>query len=183
MSGLELSAAFYAEVVAPQLRGVQHSAALLGWGSDVLGYDTARSADHGWGPRLQVFTDATGIALDLPDAFGGFPLRFGWDDVEARAWVDIVPLGSWLEGQLGVDASSGFDAIDWLLTPQQRLLGVVSGAVFADSGGMLGEIRARLDWFPTRSGDGCWPANGTALPRKKPSSLARPRLATALARW
>jgi hypothetical protein len=43
----ELSRAFYAEVVRPLLGDRPHGAALLGWGSDVLGYDTERSTDHG----------------------------------------------------------------------------------------------------------------------------------------
>src|SRR6185312_3039441 len=55
LPGRELSAAFHAEVVGPLLAGVPHSAALLGYGSDVLGYDTPVSTDHGWGPRMQVF--------------------------------------------------------------------------------------------------------------------------------
>jgi hypothetical protein len=58
---LELNAAFYREVVEPLVRHVPHAAALLGWGSDVFGYDTARSTDHGWGPRLQVFVDAHAV--------------------------------------------------------------------------------------------------------------------------
>ena len=41
--GLELSRGFYHDVVRPLLGDVRHSAGLLGWGSDVLGYDTARS--------------------------------------------------------------------------------------------------------------------------------------------
>ncbi len=49
--GRELSRAFYHEVVRELVRDVEHSAALLGWGSDVLGFDTERSTDHGWGPR------------------------------------------------------------------------------------------------------------------------------------
>src|SRR4029450_2280481 len=53
--GVELSRAFYEEVVAPLLAGEQHAAALLGTGSDVLGYDTVRSTHHGWGPRLRLF--------------------------------------------------------------------------------------------------------------------------------
>lgn len=48
----ELSGAFYAETVRPLLGACPHGAALLGWGSDVPGYDTERSTDHGWGPRL-----------------------------------------------------------------------------------------------------------------------------------
>ena len=50
VSGAALNAGFYRDVVWPLLGGVAHSAGLLGWGSDVLGYDTGRSTDHGWGP-------------------------------------------------------------------------------------------------------------------------------------
>ena len=49
--GQVLCAAFYAEVVAPLLDGMPHAAALWGTGSDVLGYDTVQSTDHGWGPH------------------------------------------------------------------------------------------------------------------------------------
>jgi hypothetical protein len=35
--------------------GLRHSAARLGEGSEVLGFDTKRSTDHDWGPRLQIF--------------------------------------------------------------------------------------------------------------------------------
>jgi hypothetical protein len=55
VSGLDLSAAFYAEAVAPLVGDVPHAAGLVGWGSDVLGFDTSRSTDDGWGPRLRVF--------------------------------------------------------------------------------------------------------------------------------
>ena len=55
--GLELARQFYAEVVRPLLEqgapGLRYSAALLGPGSEVLGFDSARSTDHDWGPRLQ----------------------------------------------------------------------------------------------------------------------------------
>ncbi|MGH3964336.1 MAG: hypothetical protein ACRDRY_13940 [Pseudonocardiaceae bacterium] len=49
LPGTQLSGEFYAKVVRPVLDGRSHGAALLGWGSDVLGYDTDRSTDHGWG--------------------------------------------------------------------------------------------------------------------------------------
>ncbi|MDQ0909640.1 hypothetical protein QFZ22_005625 [Streptomyces canus] len=59
LPGLELSRRFYAETVGPLLEeaapGIPHSAARIGPGSEVLGYDTPRSADHEWGPRLQIF--------------------------------------------------------------------------------------------------------------------------------
>ena len=57
--GLRLAELFYHEAVGPILSrhypNLIYSAALLGSGSDVLGYDTARSMDHEWGPRLQLF--------------------------------------------------------------------------------------------------------------------------------
>ena len=86
--GIEFNRAFYAEVVGPILKPWRHSAALLGWGSEILGFDTERSTDHGWGPRLRVFEGPTDIdaargALDvqLPEEFRGWPIRYGWDAV------------------------------------------------------------------------------------------------------
>src|SRR5690606_40717097 len=82
----QLCRAFYSEAVRPLLHGVRHSAARIGPGSEVLGFDTPRSADHEWGPRLEVFVapaDADRIPeLDrrlserLPRTFRGWPTHF-----------------------------------------------------------------------------------------------------------
>ena len=57
--GLHLSERFYREAVAPLLAeefpGLEYSAGLIGSGSEVLGYDTAMSTDHDWGPRVMLF--------------------------------------------------------------------------------------------------------------------------------
>ena len=57
--GLELSRRFYWEAVWPVLDrsfpGLAHTAALIGPGSETLGFDDEMSMDHGWGPRLQLF--------------------------------------------------------------------------------------------------------------------------------
>lgn len=45
--GAELARAFYEEVVAGIVDETEHTAALLGWGSEILGVDTKRSTDHG----------------------------------------------------------------------------------------------------------------------------------------
>lgn len=152
----ELSARYYSAVVRPLLAGRPHAAALLGWGSDVLGYDTVRSTDHGWGPRLLVLLSDPGqvapvrdlLADHLPAEFDGRPVRFGWDGAEPRHHVTVTTLPAWLEEFLGVDPAVGMSVLDWLLTPQQRLLGVVAGRVFTDRTGGLGHVRDLLAWYP-----------------------------------
>ena len=62
--GLRLSAEFFREAVAPILaaeyQGVPYSAALIGSGSEVFGFDTEMSSDHHWGPRVMLFLRDSG---------------------------------------------------------------------------------------------------------------------------
>jgi hypothetical protein len=153
--GRELAQAFYGDVIEPLVRDVPHSAALLGWGSDVVGFDTARSTDHGWGPRLQLFVGAGDVAdvrsrieRGLPDEFRGWPTRFGWDDVPVSDHVTVTTLGAWLARQLGFDPRERMTTVDWLTTPQQLLLEVTGGLVFHDGLGEVEPVRAALAWFP-----------------------------------
>ena len=112
--GLRLAGEFYAEAVRPLLEaefpGLGYAAALIGPGSEVLGFDTERSADHDWGPRLLVFledddADRLAGAVDemlgqrLPAAFGGYPVAFGVTrdpGSGARHRVEIFGLSGWL---------------------------------------------------------------------------------------
>jgi Domain of unknown function (DUF4037) len=147
--GLQLARQFHAELVGPLLDqsfpGIPYSAALIGWGSDVLGFDSPRSTDHNWGPRLQVFL-APGdsglvpeitelLAGRLPDTFRGWPTAFPdatAASAEPRHWVEVTELGSWLNDQLGFDPRRGVILLDWIATPAQRLAEVTAGAVFHD---------------------------------------------------
>jgi hypothetical protein len=148
---------FYREVLAPVI-GVPHSAGLLGPGSDVLGYDTERSTDHDWGPRATVFVEAdrvdevaARVAAALPESFGGWPVRIGRDGMPLEAHVEVTTLGAWLHGQFGFDPRGTAGApgiIDWLVLPQQRLLGLAGGEVFADDSGELDRARAALRRYP-----------------------------------
>jgi len=153
--GLELARDFYADAVAPLVADVRHSAALLGWGSDVIGFDTERSTDHGWGPRLQLFLDEADVAAvdarleaQLPSEYRGWPVRFGWDDHPVVKRVEVTTLATWLEQQLGFDPRPRPSPRDWLTMPQQRLLEVVSGAVFGDGLGELAPLHDALEWYP-----------------------------------
>jgi hypothetical protein len=164
--GLRLAGEFYAEVVRPLLDrefpGLRYAAALLGPGSEVLGLDTARSADHDWGPRLQVFlldadsgsragaVDAM-LAGRLPAEFGGWPVAFEVTREPGRPGrhrVEVTGLGSWLRGQLGFDPRAGVTVRDWLSAPWQRLAELTGGAVFHDEFGELTSVRAALAWYP-----------------------------------
>jgi hypothetical protein len=187
--GLELGSAFYREAVGPLIGDVPHAAALIGTGSDVLGFDTARSTDHGWGPRVQVFVDEADVAAvagridaGLPDTFRDWPVRYGWGPVPVQHHVSVTTLPEWLVALLGVDATRPFAAADWLVTSQQLLLGVSGGAVFRDDTGELARVRRSSPGTRTRSGAGCWAVNGAGSRRRSPSSSARRRSATSWAR-
>ena len=153
--GIEFNRGFYAEVVGPIMSAWPHSAACLGWGSHVLGYDTERSTDHGWGPRVEVFVGPgdvsaarAAVEAGLPETFASRPVRYGWDAWPERHHVYVSTLGSWLVAQLGCDPQLGMSTLDWLVTPQQKLLEVVRGAVYHDGLGALEPLRAGLAYFP-----------------------------------
>lgn len=167
--GITLARRYYTEVVRPLLDrhapGLDHAAGLLGWGSDVLGYDSPRSTDHNWGPRCQVFlgpADAWRAAeilamLDasLPADFAGWPTRF--PDVTVappapRHWVEVAELGGWLTRCPGFDPRAGVSLLDWLATPAQVLAELTGGAVFHDGlaaeAAGLDAARRALAWYP-----------------------------------
>jgi len=178
MPGLDLSRLYYTEVVRPLLEtefpGLAHSAALIGWGSEVLGFDSPRSTDHNWGPRLQIFLadDAVGqagpvsdlLAARLPAEFRGYPTAFtesGAGPGSSAHWVTVAGLRSWLTGALGFDPAAEMSLLDWLSVPTQVLAEVTGGAVFHDGltpgtsssqpgadGGALTAVRAALAWYP-----------------------------------
>lgn len=164
LPGLELSRLFYAEVVTPilvkALGGVPYSAALIGWGSEVQGFDTVRSTDHAWGPRMQVFlsnedfqarADDLDVLLDreLPAEFCGYPVRFAFPTgAPARHWVHVTDLQDFFTAQLGVTPDNGLPISTWLTVPTQVLRELTGGAIFHDGIGLLEPYRRQLAWFP-----------------------------------
>jgi hypothetical protein len=181
LPGLELSRILYEEAVEPILAnahpGLHYAAARVGTGSEVLGFDSPRSADHEWGPRLELFLaagDAAAHGADLrrvlaerlPRAIRGWPTNFResedpLDPVGRMAAADgpvnhrvgVGAVGPWLAERLGVDAAATAPSTrDWLAMPQQALAELTGGAVFRDDVGELTRARARLAWYP----DGAW---------------------------
>jgi hypothetical protein len=178
MPGLDLSRLYYTEVVRALLDtefpGLAHSAALIGWGSEVLGFDSPRSTDHNWGPRLQIFladddADRAGLVSDmlaakLPAEFRGYPTAFPASDTAPRSsthWVTVAGLRSWLTRTLGFDPAAEINLLDWLSVPTQVLAEVTGGAVFHDGltcgtsssrpgfgGCALTAVRTALAWYP-----------------------------------
>jgi hypothetical protein len=146
---------FYAQAVAPLLAAVPHGAGLLGPGSEVLGYDDAVSADHDFGPRVQVFLSDPGdvekahAALGgLPAEFDGLPVVFRYADGPPSHQVDVTTTAAFFRARLGTDPADGLALADWLLTPTQVLASLTAGAVFTDPDGTLARYRAALRWYP-----------------------------------
>lgn len=153
--GADLAQRFYDDVGRTAVGSRPHAAAFVGTGSDVLGYDTTRSTDHGWGPRMHLFVGQGAVAevtadveAALPDTFLGWPTRYGWDAVPVQSHVVVCELSAWLREHLGVDPRHGMTSFDWLATPQQLLLQVTAGRVLHDDAGELTAVRDQLFWYP-----------------------------------
>lgn len=170
--GLTLSERFHNVVVAPLLAetmpGLRYAAARVGDGSEVLGFDTGMSADHNYGPTLQIFLSEDDFAahagplmavLDarLPAELDGWAIRFpsfGRPGTEQPGMlssghgVELYTLESWCMRQLGIAADPPLGPLDWLALPEQRLLAVTGGALYRDDSGTLTALRQRLAYFP-----------------------------------
>lgn len=159
--GIALSRSYYEALVGPLLKrhapDVRYSAARVGTGSEVLGFDDAVSRDHDWGLRLQLFVpDADRQRLmpvldhHLPTEFGGHPVRFGFSgDPTERLRVDVQSVGSFAQAHLGFDPGvEAMSDLDWLSLSGQAVLEVVSGVVLEDQTGELTALRETLTWYP-----------------------------------
>lgn len=167
MDGRQLAAELWAEVVHPIVRSLNTSiptdsfgAALLGPGSEVLGFDDERSRDHDFGPRVLVLVARAGRAsipvledlLDrlLPERFHGFPVRYPTTiDPVARHRVQVTTVDDLFRVTCGIDrVSQSITSDEWLLAPTQVLRSVTAGAVFADPSGEIAAARAAVAWYP-----------------------------------
>ncbi|MFG1819874.1 DUF4037 domain-containing protein [Kribbella sp. NPDC049174] len=151
VSGQELSRRFYTEAVRPVLEssypGLPYSAALLGRGSEVLGFDDEMSGDHNWEPRVLLFLRkddqvrhgdrlADALSREVPTRFADRPTEYG-----------IHTLRSYFLEQLDFDVEGEIGARDWFTFPEQNLRMITAGAVFHDEIG-LQAVRDRFGYYP-----------------------------------
>lgn len=175
ISGLQLNEMFYRDAVAPILSAafpeLRYSAALIGHGSDVLGYDSERSTDHEWGPRLLIFlTDkdfrehadsiSEILSARLPPEFRGYSTNFAEPDENRVRWMAPAESGrvqhhvyfhtvrEFIGNYLGIDPRCTPTTVDWLLMYENALLEITGGAVYHDGLGALVPIRQRFAWYP-----------------------------------
>jgi hypothetical protein len=173
--GLKLCKLFYKEEVKPILDKnfpeLRYSAAIIGWGSEVLGFDTPISRDHHWGPRLLLFLSeknykrlkdqiSDALSDQLPYEFMGYSTNYSEPEPNGvrhplkitRGRIDhmvnIYTVRSFFKARLGIDPYKKFSGLDWLTFPQQRLLELTSGEVYHDGLGELEKIRTRLKYYP-----------------------------------
>jgi hypothetical protein len=176
VKGLELSRLFFDEAVRPVLEesfpALHYAAALLGTGSEVLGFDTEMSSDHGWGPRFDLFLneeDYTAaresiketLRQKLPHSFRGYSTSFTEPDLndhgvqrpEARTSgpvnhkVEITTPRRFILDYLDFRIEREIEPADWLTFPEQKLRTLTRGAVFHDSIG-LEDVRRRFAYYP-----------------------------------
>src|ERR1041385_8225479 len=172
--GLKLCRLFYQKEIRPildkELPRLRHSAALIGWGSEVLGFDTALSRDHHWGPRLLLFLNKRDslhfkhqisqvLSDNLAHEFLGYSTNYSEPDAQGvrhparikdgpvNHMIQIFTLKGFFNARLGFDATKKITLTDWLTVPQQKLLEAVSGEVYHDGLGKLRETREKLRFY------------------------------------
>lgn len=175
IKGLDLCDGFWNEIAKPLLDTyfprLVYTAGLIGYGSDVLGYDDAVSTDHMWGPRFYLFLREEDIHLrsnimdvfsaHFPYEYRGYPVHFSEPDLsdggvrqavhisEGRVspLVFIHTVREYFTEYLGAFPPDIFDAFDWLSFSENRLLCLTAGRLFCD---MLGAetVRKQLEYYP-----------------------------------
>ncbi len=173
--GLELNRQFFSSVVKPILDTnypeLKYSAARIGFGSDVLGFDTKRSTDHDWGFRIELFLEdddylelkdeiSECLSKELPSEFLGYSTHFGEPDKNGvrvigaitegsvKHRIEFHTISSFFKSFLGIQPNSQISELDWLSFPEQRLLAIASGAIFHDDLNRLSEIRQKYSYYP-----------------------------------
>jgi hypothetical protein len=174
--GLKLSQIFFEKTIKPLLDEyhpeLKYDAALIGPGSEVLGFDDPVSTDHHWGPRVQLFLKEMDFLnhakeLDilfkqkLPYTIKGYSTHWSEPDpndamnqfLEPKSEglvnhrVEILTVSSFLKACLNLETTELID-LDWLLLPEQKLLELTAGKVYYSTLGDLIRVRNYFSYYP-----------------------------------
>jgi hypothetical protein len=175
LPGLDLSRSFYWDAVRPLLDaaypGLPHAAALIGPGSEILGFDTTLSTDHDWCARVFLFLleDAAAhrqpiaelLSQQLSPTFDGFPASLPQPPTDPRLRAMTLPthgstrhrvipitVHDFAHILLGVSPREPLRPLDWLTLSSQVLGELTAGEVFHDGTGELTALRERFAWYP-----------------------------------
>lgn len=175
IKGLSLNRGYYNDVVKPIISSnypeLDYSAGLIGYGSDVLGFDNPISMDHNWGPRLTLFLKENYIKdykyelndllkKELPYEYKGFSTNFTKPDNDnvqrmkkikkgkVNHLIEITTINNFLSKYIDIKDIKNVKLLDWLKIPEQGLIEVTEGEVFHDGLNRLKEIRDKLNIYP-----------------------------------
>jgi len=161
ISGIDIGGQFFSQILQPVLKEkfpeLIYSAALIGPGSEVLGFDTTQSTDHDWRPRAYIFVsnddfEERGSEIEKallngqPDTFMGYSLTpEKKEDIRSKY---VYSVGSFMKEYLGVESGQPLLFSDWLTIDEHRLLGFTSGKVYSEGLDELKEQRHRFAYYP-----------------------------------
>jgi hypothetical protein len=175
IKGKELCRSFFTEIVRPILERdfpqLTYTAGLLGYGSDVLGYDDAVSTDHMWGPRFYLFLEEKDLALkpqllkvfsaQFPPIYKGYWVNFSSPDPEDNGvrcaapsekgnvdpLVFIYSIEEYLDFYLGTHHLEDISPKQWLSLSEHRLLALSSAEFYVDNLGME-QLLSPIQYYP-----------------------------------
>jgi hypothetical protein len=174
--GLQLCRLFFDEAVQPIVDStfpeLKYSAALVGNGSEVLGFDTVMSTDHDWGPRVMLFLNEADharfadeirqeLTTRLPISFREYSTSFAEPNPAdngtrllepakpgaVRHRVDLLTIRGYVQDYLGFDIANAIEPADWLSISEQKLRAFTAGAVYRDEVGLQAQ-RDRFAYYP-----------------------------------
>jgi hypothetical protein len=169
IKGLELSESFFNEIAKcildEDFPNLQYTAGLIGYGSDVLGFDDETSTDHMWGPRFYLFIKDKDKNLadkimnifskKLPYTYKGYSVNFSKpnpndngvrvpqliESGDVHPLIFIETIEDFLEEYLGVCELENMTVFEWLSVSEHKLLALTSGKLFID---ML-DVKTKLE--------------------------------------
>ena len=175
IKGMTLCESFFHDcaknILAEYFPDCLYSAGLIGYGSDVLGYDDVVSTDHMWGPRFYLFLRKKDVerkeeilrvfSEKLPYTYKGYSVNFTQPDPndcgvqhpqyitegKVNPLVFIYTLSDFLQEQLGTADLDHIDPFAWLAFSEHRLLSLVSGKFFVDDC-HCAETIAKISYYP-----------------------------------